>query len=192
MKYILHGYPGCRKINKRNDNKMTKRDILALACKIFGIYFFMVALETLQTIGVTISSLSQMPELQRNGYLIGSVIPFLLLILGSLSLIKCSTQISKWLAGNDKKIEGVEKHENISEDTLQKIIFSGIGIFMIANSLPRITQIIISIIVQPSINRGIGLNTWISIFNFLVQLSIGVYLFFGSKALIQLVRKFRS
>jgi hypothetical protein len=175
---------------------MTKRDILALACKIFGVYFFMVALETLQTIGVTISSLSQMPELQRNGYLVGSIIPFLVLILGSLSLIKWSTQISKWLDGNDKEVEGDKKHENVSEDILQKIIFSGIGTLIIANSLPRITQIIISIIVQvqeqSSLNRGIGLNTWITIFIFIVQLSIGVYLFVGSKALIQLVKKFRS
>ena len=181
-------------MNEGNDNKMTKRDILALTCKVFGIYFFMVALETLQTIGITISSLSQMPESERGGYFIGSIIPFLLLILGSLVLIKWSTQISKWLVKveSDKKIESEGKYVNINDDTLQKILFSGIGIFIISNSLPKITQIIISVIVQTSISKGIRLNTWISILDFVIQLSIGIYLFTGSKALSRLVKKFRE
>ena len=171
---------------------MTKRDILAVANKILGIYLLVRALESLQTMGMAVSTLKQLSPtegIQGSWFLIGSIVPFLLFIGASFCLIRWSNPIAAKLCVRDKtnNVKG-----GIEKDLLQEIAFSTVGVFVIANALPRITRIIVHLSYQGQWKERIVSSTWGSIVGIVVELAIGIYLIFGSKGFVGLLKKCRG
>lgn len=168
---------------------MRKRDILIIANKILGIYLLVRALEMLQTIGMAVSTLPQLSSdegMQGIWFLIGSIVPFLLLIAAGLCLIKCADSFATKLCVGEK-INDMEG--NIERDVLQEIAFSTLGVFVIVNAIPRITQIIVNLSIQGQWRERVLLGTWGAIIGFVIQLAIGIFLIFGSKGLVGLLKK---
>lgn len=166
---------------------MNQKDILILVIKIFGIYLIVRALEMFQIIGMTIVNLSQIPETQRYGYLVGSLLPFLLLIIGAIVLLKWPHRLSDWIY-NKEETKDHEQQKIIKEDALQQIVYSGIGILIISNAIPRITQTIIAFITEVQWSKAVSPNTWASVVGLVIQLCIGIFLFYHTKVLIKILK----
>src|SRR5690606_20378621 len=101
---------------------------------------------------------NSIPADQQSGYLIAGVFPVALLLTGAFILISCSTQIGM-LMEMDKTPISLSSGA-IGKETLLKIVYVGIGIFVIANAIPKLTQAIITTMIQR--NTGISTNTWVS------------------------------
>lgn len=170
---------------------MTNKDILTLALRIFGFYLIVRFLEGFTTISLTLGNLSQIPEAQRFGYSLSSILPYLLILFGGIILIKWPDQFSTGLYRKEE-IKNIHEKTNISQEILQQIIYSGIGILVIANALPHMTQIIISLTIQSQWGKTASYNTLLSALGLSLQLALGVYLFFNSKFLVRFVNKSRN
>lgn len=166
---------------------MTKREIFAVASKILGIYLLVRALESTATIGYFIAALRKADDVSF--YLFGGVIPFLLYLAVGFCLIKWAEPIAAKLSGKE---EASVAEGALEKDALQAIAFSAVGVFIIAAALPRITQIIVNLSVQGPMRPEVVLRTWGTIVGFVLQLGIGIYLFFGSKGLVGLLKKIKS
>ena len=171
---------------------MTKKDILIVANRILGIYLLIRAFESLQIVGMAIATLRPLSleeEIQDYWFLIGTLIPFLLLIVAAFCLIKWADLIATKLCHKDKPHE-IKK--GIKKEEIQEVAFSAVGVFIIANALPRITQIVINFSYQGELlKRKLILSGWSSLAGLIVQLIIGFFLIFGSKGLVQLIQKCR-
>ena len=171
---------------------MTKKDILIVANRILGIYLLIRAFELFQMVGMAIATLRQLSleeEIQGYWFLIGTLVPFLLLIVAAFCLIKWADPIATKLCYKDKPHE-IKK--SIKKEEIQEVAFSAVGVFIIANALPRITQIIINFSYQGELlKRRLILSGWSSLAGLIVQLIIGFFLIFGSKGLVQLIQKCR-
>ncbi|NLW10345.1 MAG: hypothetical protein GX036_10905 [Firmicutes bacterium] len=109
--------------------------------------------------------------------MIAGVFPVALLLTGAFILISCSTQIGM-LMEMDKTPISLSSGA-IGKETLLKIVYVGIGIFVIANAIPKLTQAIITTVIQR--NTGISTNTWVSFVSIGMQLLIGTFLFLKAK-----------
>ncbi|HHU82942.1 MAG TPA: hypothetical protein GXZ26_08065 [Firmicutes bacterium] len=158
---------------------MTKTDLFALVAKISGFYLLVRALEALQYVGVTIISLSSIPADQQSGYLIASVFPVILLLAGAFALIKWSARIGILLGVDETPIS--LNNDVLGKETLLKIVYAGIGVFIVANAIPKFTQLIIMLTIQGT--TGIGANTWVSFVGVGMQLFIGIFLFLKQRNL---------
>ncbi|MDA3839184.1 MAG: hypothetical protein PF574_09425 [Candidatus Delongbacteria bacterium] len=168
---------------------MTKKDILAVANKILGIYLVIRAIESLETIALAVKSVKRLlpSEWTRAIWVLSaSIVPFLLYIGLSFCLIKWANPIAAKLCARDLtngEISGIGK------DALQEIAFSTVGVFIIANALPLLTQIITQLSYQGEWKQRIAPGMWVIIAGVAIQLAIGIYLFFGSRRLVGLLKK---
>lgn len=172
---------------------MTKKDILSIACKIFGIYLLIRVLESFQLVAMAVSFLFQAPSIVEDvtniWFFISTVVPFLLFIAVAFCLIKWSDDIAEKLYG--------QRGENnikdaIDKDTLQEIAFSAIGVFIIAAALPEIPQLVVNLSVQGPMREVAISGARLLSVKFILKIAIGAFLFFGSKNLIKLLKKFRN
>jgi|LSQX01.1.fsa_nt_gb LPXTG-motif cell wall-anchored protein len=67
----------------------------------------------------------------------------------------------------------------IGKEVLLKIVYAGIGVFIVANAIPRLTQLNIMLTIQR--DTGINTNTWVSFVGMGMQLLIGTLLFLKQK-----------
>lgn len=159
---------------------MTKREIAVLVCKIFGIYTFLLAVQGLTT------GLFMLPT-----HPYGYTIPlFILLILGYIFFFKPDS-IGKYMVSEEK--ESKIKFEVDYED-IQKIAFSVIGLFILASAIPRVFGAILQILTIQIYQRD-NYPFWLrtsSLIEAVLRLGIGLWLFLGSRALVEFLRKIRE
>lgn len=176
----------------KEGKNMTNKDIFTLALRIFGFYLIVRFLEGFTTIGLTLGNLSRIPEAQRFGYSLGSILPYLLLLFGGIVLIKWPALFSAGLYRKEEIKKIHEETNNISKEILQQIIYSGMGVLVIANALPHMTQIIISLTIQSQWGKTASYNTLLSVLGLIFQLVLGVYLFFNSNEAFSIKRTDQS
>jgi len=165
---------------------MTKREIFAVASKILGIYLLVRGLELFaMNFPFAITVLHQ--GFEGIWYLLVGLASLSLYLGGAFCLITWADSIAAGLSGKE---EDPEVKAVVEKDSLQQIAFSAVGVFIIAAALPRISQTVANLSVQWSeIER---LRIWAAIVGIVLQMAIGIYLFFGSKGLVGLFKKCRG
>lgn len=168
---------------------MTKRDLQNVAIKLFGLYLVFKSIETVPMVGVTIVSGFQ-GEPQGLWYLVVSLIPLLILISAAIYCIKRTSLVEKWLSSKEDR-DGTKEDKGsiLNKETLQEITFSGIGLFFIANALPRLIQVLVNIAIQIQWGKSPSSTLWSSVIGLIMQAIVGIYLFFSPKKLVELYKK---
>ena len=165
---------------------MTKREIFAVASKIFGIYLLVRGLVFSAPYIVYLIAPQYMANVEWK-WLLPGLIPFVLYIFAALFLIIWAEPIAAKLSGKE---EPSEVKAVVEKDSLQQIAFSAVGVFMVATALPRLTQMVATLIVQ--VSDEARLPTWGAIVGIVLQMAIGIYLFFGSKGLVGILKKLKA
>ena len=167
---------------------MNKREIGSLAFKLAGIYALILATSLIHSIFYVIglfqgtSPYSEPTIYARVALAIGLPLPFLLLVALGVFLIVKSDKLSGRMFG-----ESIERMEpSPSGREIQAIAFSVLGIFMFALALPKGMQVIINIFYKlddPSLRKQIRIGTWATAAGMTAQMILGIFLFFGGRAL---------
>jgi len=161
---------------------MNTRSVASLSLKLLGIYAIILALPHTQILLFFTQSFHgrETSPLMIVGYLA----PFLLLIATGATLICFSAKLSRLLVStSDSKSE-----PETSTSDIQAIAFSIAGVIIAAKAIPRITQIVTNISLlynkglESMAERAIA-QAWASGLGLVVQLAIGLWLFFGARGL---------
>ena len=174
---------------------MTKREIAALACKILGIYAIITALRHLVNIvgplaffGVGEPSW----EIKVVLLIAASIIPFALLTGFGLFLWFQADRIAGYMiSGEESQIVNFQT----SFTDVQAIAFSVVGLLLLAEVVPDIAAIISNLSIRtqsPEIQMTVNAGTRSLIISLVVRLVIGLWLFFGSRGLVGLLRLTRE
>ena len=167
---------------------MTKREIFVVASKILGIYLLARGIELFAQMFPFLVSISTR-GFEGIWYFLVSLATLSLYMGGAFCLITWADSIAAVLAGKE---EAPEVKAVVEKDSLQQIAFSAVGVFIIAVALPRISQIVVNLSVQGPMRQEVVLRTWETIIGLVLQLGIGIYLFFGSKGLVGLLKKLKA
>ncbi len=121
--------------------------------------------------------------------------PFLVLLIVSFLLWFFADKLSLFLMLPDQKCDQSDTQINAVE--IQSIAFSAIGLFIIVTTLPLFISMIpnyiqINDVADHLINPKLKYEFRFGLIEKLVQLNLGIALFFGSRGLVGLVRKIRS
>lgn len=160
---------------------MTKKDTLSILIKLFGLYLLVIAVQSLPNIGLALGGLRQFEVSQVIWYLVVTIFPILLMGAIALYFVVGTRGVLKWVS--DKDLEGNNENTRVTisvgKEELQEIVFSGLGVFFTVSALSRVISGL-STQTQGNLRNFIGL---------IVQLIIGVYLFFCSKQIVELLEK---
>lgn len=180
---------------------MTKKDVLSLACKIFGIYFAVKVIESMQYLGVGLLYLIDFFRKQASGgeFMIGGYfLPFFIFIFAALYFIKRSDAIADRLCGANT---AVSMQSAFDKDLLQQTLFSAIGVFVIANALTSFIFSLTNLLGQNYMRESLiqlkelkitsfePMNLTWPIIRLIANSVIGLYLILGSSKLVALIKK---
>lgn len=182
---------------------MMKKDILSIACKIFGIYFLVRAIESSQFVGTSLMYLIDTLRQRASGggfMIVSFLVPFLIYIYAAFYFIRRSDAIADRLCGANTSgsIQGA-----FDKDTLQEVLFSAIGVFIIANALASLIHAFTMLLGQNYSRESISQLTKLPaymfkvepidltwpIIRFIANSTIGLYLIFSSNKLVILLKK---
>jgi hypothetical protein len=163
---------------------MKKQEILSVAIKIFGLYLLVMSIQMLPTIGMVLKSLFQMEEIEGVWYLVVTVIPILLTGAVALLFMISTPNIVKCVSDEEReeKNDGNESGAGISKETLQEVVFSGLGLFFAVNSLPRVITTLL-MYRQGNVSGLVGA---------MIQLALGIYLFLCSGRVVEVLERFEG
>ncbi|MDD4879647.1 MAG: hypothetical protein PHR22_04245 [Candidatus Omnitrophica bacterium] len=186
---------------------MTKKDILSIACKIFGIYLLIQILVSSQNIIFVIGSLLSSTSSEWGNYnrdnlifLVSFILPILIFLYAAIYLIKNSDLLGEILCG---KVSGDNIQCSLDKDTLRQVLFSSVGVFIIANALVSISSTLGRMLYQYYMRESISANMklpanmlvlksidlTVPFITFIVELIVGLYLIFGSNKLVVLINR---
>ncbi len=162
----------------------------SFAIKLLGIYAIIQSLPLIQYLVFPIQSfiMDRNDDTQRQLlYYVTSSIPFLLSLLLGIILIKCSERVAHIIFSHE---EFTPSDYSMPEKEFQAVCFSAVAVLVFLNSLPKLCMLIMNIwqIRQMRV-QGIvdsnrySANAWESGIAFLVQFTIAIILFFGSRGL---------
>lgn len=173
---------------------MSKREIAVLACKILSIYTIIKAITVLfyfaQSFGFFFRG--QQEAFRFALWLIGGLLPFVLLIIFGILLWYLSDQLAARMISDTVTSESNPK---IVSTHIQAIAFSVIGLFVLAEALPRLTRIIIALSIRPLNMQNqqlIHADKIAQIGALFVQLAIGFWLLLGSRRLVNILKTVRE
>jgi hypothetical protein len=161
---------------------MNNRSVASLSLKLLGIYAIILALPHSQML----LYLTQSVHGRSNSPLMiaGYLAPFLLLIVTGVTLISFSAKLSGLLVSTS---DSQPKPEASGTD-IQAIAFSIAGVIITSQAIPKITQIVTNISLLN--NKGLEsmaeqaiAQAWARGLGLVVQLAIGLWLFFGARGL---------
>ena len=168
---------------------MTKRDILELAIKIIGIYMIILILNFIHSILISIPWIFERREHNSLLFLISYTISVLIYFIVAYHFIFRADSLANIICKEDKSLEC---NSSIQKETIREIAFTIVGIYLIANALPKITDAIINIIQQgrfKNIQFSFGFSHLVSS---IVQIGIGIFLVLGSKGIVNTIKKLRG
>ncbi len=165
---------------------MTKREIFAVALKLFGIYLLVRSIELLQAIGYFFIGIFTKGN-QGEWYTLGGLLLLLLYIGGAYCLIKWAEPIAAKLSGKE---EAPAVDRPLDKSALQEIAYSTAGILIVVGALPKLVRI--APLLSQQWTHQMTLEIWASIIALAFQLGIGLFLFFGSKGLVGLLKKLKA
>jgi len=168
---------------------MTKRDILELAIKIIGIYMVILILNFIHSILISIPWIFERQEHNSLLFLISYTISVLIYFIVAYNFIFRADSLANIICKEDKSFG---ESNNIQKETIQEIAFTVVGIYLIAIALPKITDVIISIILQGRFKNIQYTRGFTYIISSIVQIGIGIYLVLGSKGIVNTIKKLRG
>ena len=164
---------------------MTKREVASLALKLSGIYAFIVSVSSFRTMMFMIASIGDHPGQGLNSTLLaaGYGIPLLLLLFLGWYLISASERLSRLIFPQDA---AEDKISALSSEDMQTIAFSVVGLFLLTKAVPGLCRVILQIsdIYHQNLLLGYVKGKLVQdLVVRVVQFSLGLYLFLGSKGL---------
>jgi len=168
---------------------MTKRDILELAIKIIGIYMVILILNFIHSILISIPWIFERREHNSLLFLISYTISVLIYFVVAYYFIFRANSLANIICKEDKPFR---ESNNIQKETIQEIAFTVVGIYLIANVLPKITQSIITLIQQGRFKNIQFSYSFSHLISSIIQIGIGIYLVLGSKGIVNTIKKLRG
>jgi len=179
---------------------MTKREVASLALKLLGIYAFIISVSLLHSMMLMIATysaqyadhLGQVPSLTLLAA--GSMISLLLLIFLGCYLIMASERLSRLIFPQ----EGTEdKISSLSSRDVQTIAFSIVGVLLLTSAVPGLFRVMLRISqvlyhqknLFSTVVKGRIIEDSVVL---VVRLTLGLYLFLGSKGLSRLWHKIQQ
>jgi hypothetical protein len=162
---------------------MTKKEIATLSFKILSLYAF---LQVIDKLGYIISYLlyEDLSGAKFLNFIIWAVPPLLFLICGILLWYTASP-----LASSLFKVTGSDDKSNASLIDIQIVAFSVVGLFVLAESFPNFIRLVVwyysATAIQKSPLAGDGAA-------FLLRSAFGFWLLFGSRGIVNFIRKIRQ
>jgi hypothetical protein len=167
---------------------MDKKDFGGLACKILGIFLIIQGINMLSNF---LYHYFTTPEILADG-LASGVAYSSVYIGGGVLLWLFAGKLSAMMVSRS---EACDRGEGISAGDLQRIAFSVLGLYFIGNTLPRLASSVAnlanlqSFYGRPPANPGMIAWTFVGP---IVELLIGIGLFFGSQGLVNLLTTLRK
>lgn len=174
---------------------MTLRDIAGIGLKLLGVYAIIQALSHTEVIGLAISAAGS-----RHGAAVSPlqwaimVLPLGLLLVSGLLLIFCSRRIGRVIVPDQ---ETVPADAPLSYSDIQAIAFSVAGLAIACVALPRLGRILVNAgLLRGSSGHFTGgrarIRSLAQAAGPVVQLVIGVALFFGGRGLAKVWQKLQG
>ena len=166
---------------------MKQKDIIAIANKIIGIYVLIQALKSAQYVGM--SFFVPVEQGHRAWVIATGTVPFLLFVIAGFCLIKWAEPIAVNLSQSN---ELRDFQPRIKRDDFQQIAFSIVGIVLIADNLPKIVSFLVSLELERQTRQVFVFNKPAFLVEITIKLVVGLILIFGSKRLLDLIKRLRS
>lgn len=172
-------------LKKTEDKRVNKHEITSLAFKILGIYLVIQGFSVmLNVLAVSITA----PAFIETGNVAKIIVPYVFPIVFGILL---------WVFPNRFTVSK-GKEESLSKDgfvinanDVERIIFSGLGLLFIGNSLPKLSTALLNIYIMADTP-----NTLIRLLpttvGAIIQLVIGVGILLGSQGLVNLLNIIRN
>jgi len=166
---------------------MTKHEIGVLACRVLSIYTIISAVKTIYYIVFLVQPIEGVSTTWR---IFASVVPFVLFAtLGILLWVLADHIVVHMLAGtkaSDSKVASLD---------IQSIAFSTVGLLVLADVIPRISQLIVRLSVKvhnAPLQELLSARTKVQAAGMVAQLAVGLGLFFGARGLIGILKAVRE
>ncbi|GGG15830.1 hypothetical protein [Paenibacillus aceti] len=174
---------------------MSIKQIGYLSVRLLAIYIFSLGIIQLgNTINVWLQlrSLNNGPNADHSIFFVNTLGPFVLLTLISVIIWFSANKLTKYLVHMDEKAE--TKVTNLGLKEVQSLLFSTVGLVLLARSIPQLFQIIPEIkminsnlLSDPAINKS-----YFFIVQRIFEFILGLSLFLGSKGLVTILNKLRG
>lgn len=165
---------------------MNKREILAIASKIIGIYYLVFSIHLLQSV---ILALSLIGKAGGSIYAFGTLVTFILLLVSSYFLLTKADDVATALSkesGNNSQ----QPNSLLEKNVILEISFTIMGVYILVNSLPGIIKILWQI--GKPISYGSGASLITTIIEFVIKILIGVFLILYPVSLVRLIDKIKG
>jgi TRAP-type C4-dicarboxylate transport system permease small subunit len=162
---------------------MTKKDILAVALKIMGVFFLWVFFVTLPVFVVSFSSIKTMhslaPDVPEFFILMSLILYYLLMLLFAIVFLKFSDVIAKKLVTEDSS--AISPGTGIDSKGFFSLSLKIIGVLMLTQAFPMLAKKLLGTVT----NSGFHIFTYagLEIFYEVVRLLLGLGLIFHDKPL---------
>lgn len=168
---------------------MHNKHIAEMACKILAIYIFIQGL-----IQLTYFPMSLITDIGGQvNLIVVSFIPFMILFAVSILLWIYAKVLAEYIAPSEDI--SVRETPNHDYNELQAIAFSVVGLVIIAGAIPRLIQLIPNLAFYSENalwDPRFKLRTIIEAIVPIAQLTIGFFLLFSSKGLVELLNRIRG
>ncbi len=163
-----------------------------LLTRILSIYTLAEAIGQFQiaTFQIAASKNSYNAGVSQSVSLISAIIPILLLL---------GLAIFLWVAANiignhmTQGMVDLNVSSQISYNTLEVIGFSVIGLFIVVQAIPNVTENLFSYwLIDSQMGQGMNIRAKVRMFVSIIQILIGLSLIFGSKGLVGLLVRIRQ
>jgi len=170
---------------------MTKHEVAALACKILGIYFIVGALSGFgYAVTMMVEHFSGMREGEIGNLWLAALVGSGLMMVFGILLWFLADRVAARMVPERGSL-AVESRTTGAD--IQAIAFSVVGVFVLARFFPRLTQLIVNLSVLADYDRAqLDARTKAMIGELIVQLAIGLWLLFGSRGIVGLLKTARG
>lgn len=173
---------------------MLIKQISYLSIRLMAIYVFtlgMIQLGKTLNVWLQMRSLNDITNANYSIFLY-TLGPFVLLTLSSVIIWFSANKLTKYLVHTDEKTETQVVNMGLKE--IQSLLFSTIGLVLLARSIPQLFQIIPEIkIINSNLLSGPALDkAYFFIAQRILEFVIGFYLFLGSRRLVAILNKIRN
>lgn len=169
---------------------MTLRDIAGIGLKLLGVYAIILALSHTEVIGLAISAAgfghgAAVSPLQWTVM----VLPLGLLLVSGLVLVFCSRRIGRVIVPDQKTVSA---DPPLSCSDVQALAFSVAGVAIACVALPRLGRILMNAGLLRGSRGEATIRTMAQAIGPVLQLFIGVALFFGGRGLAKVWQKLQG
>ena len=165
---------------------MTPHQIGNLILKSFGIYAFLRAIEYLPSLAYQLfGTPNTTQEVPRYLFVTLQLLLFFALIFIAIALFFFGKRFAEWLVEPEESGNTLSR---LSADELERVVFSGIGLFVLIQSLPHLSRLLAPIFFSERIN----LNWTSDLISAALMIAVGVWLLLRSEGLIALLNQIRN